>query len=119
MILSLLVANRPWRAQRGQEEEFRGDSQRSRQFLVRVVRYLAADAGIRQFLDIGTGLPTVNNTHQVAAFFAGMELIEPGVVPCPRWRPEPHDSGNVRDMDEFCALGRKPQVTGPAGPAPR
>ena len=207
---------------------------------MRVVRYLAADAGIRQFLDIGTGLPTVNNTHQVAqevapesrvvyvdndplvltharalltsspegatdyieadardveeilkgaeatldftrpvaitmlgilpfigdddeaksivtrllaavptgsylavthstsevsgervieavrqrnqvaptpyrlrspeqiaAFFEGMELIEPGVVPCPRWRPEQHDIGNVRDMDEFCALGRK------------
>ena len=212
----------------------------SRQFLVRVVRYLAADAGIRQFLDIGTGLPTVNNTHQVAqqvapesrvvyvdndplvlvharalltsspegatdyieadardagtildgaaatldltrpvaitmlgilpfigddneakaivtrllaavpagsylavthstsevsgervieavrqwnqvaptpyrlrspeqiaAFFEGLELIEPGVVPCPRWRPEPHHIGNVQDMDEFCALGRK------------
>ena len=31
----------------------------SRQFLTRVVRYLAADAGIRQFLDVGTGLPTV------------------------------------------------------------
>ena len=212
----------------------------SRQFLVRVVRYLAAGAGIRQFLDIGTGLPTVNNTHQVAqqvapesrvvyvdndplvlvharalltsspegatdyieadarevdtillgaaatldftrpvaitmlgvlpfigddneaeaivtrllaavptgsylavthstsevsgervieavrqwnqvaptpyrlrspeqiaAFFEGLELIEPGVVPCPRWRPEPRDIGNVEDMDEFCALGRK------------
>ena len=212
----------------------------SRQFLVRVVRYLAADAGIRQFLDIGTGLPTADNTHQVAqevapesrvvyvdndplvlaharalltsspegatdyieadardveeilkcaeatldftrpvaitmlgilpfigddheakaivtrllatvpagsylavthstsevsgervieavrqwnqvaptpyrlrnpeqiaAFFEGMELIEPGVVPCPRWRPEPQDIGSVRDMDEFCALGRK------------
>jgi hypothetical protein len=38
----------------------------SRAFLVRVVRYLAADAGIRQFLDIGTGLPTADNTHQVA-----------------------------------------------------
>jgi hypothetical protein len=37
-----------------------------RQFLVRTVRYLAAEAGIRQFLDIGTGLPTVNNTHEVA-----------------------------------------------------
>ena len=37
-----------------------------RGFLVRVVRYLAADAGIRQFLDIGTGLPTANNTHEVA-----------------------------------------------------
>ncbi|MQA88228.1 MAG: SAM-dependent methyltransferase [Streptosporangiales bacterium] len=38
----------------------------SRGFLTRVVRYLAADAGIRQFLDIGTGLPTADNTHQIA-----------------------------------------------------
>jgi hypothetical protein len=38
----------------------------SRQFLIRAVRYLAAEAGIRQFLDIGTGLPTAQNTHQVA-----------------------------------------------------
>jgi O-methyltransferase involved in polyketide biosynthesis len=38
----------------------------SRAFLARAVRYLAGDAGIRQFLDIGTGLPTANNTHQVA-----------------------------------------------------
>jgi hypothetical protein len=37
-----------------------------RGFLVRVVRYLAADVGIHQFLDIGTGLPTANNTHEVA-----------------------------------------------------
>ena len=38
----------------------------SRQFLIRVVRYLAASAGIEQFLDIGTGLPTMQNTHEVA-----------------------------------------------------
>jgi O-methyltransferase involved in polyketide biosynthesis len=38
----------------------------SRAFLVRAVEYLAGEAGIRQFLDIGTGLPTANNTHQVA-----------------------------------------------------
>ncbi|TDD38340.1 SAM-dependent methyltransferase [Actinomadura sp. KC06] len=37
-----------------------------RLFLGRVVRYLAGEVGIRQFLDIGTGLPTVDNTHQVA-----------------------------------------------------
>jgi hypothetical protein len=37
-----------------------------RAFLRRVVRYLAADAGIRQFLDIGSGLPTETNVHQVA-----------------------------------------------------
>lgn len=38
----------------------------SRGFLVRALRYLAAEVGIRQFLDIGTGLPTANNTHEVA-----------------------------------------------------
>src|SRR6201995_1800210 len=38
----------------------------NRAFLGRVVRYLAAQAGIRQFLDIGTGIPTAGNTHQVA-----------------------------------------------------
>ncbi|WP_103504498.1 MULTISPECIES: SAM-dependent methyltransferase [Streptomyces] len=38
----------------------------SRQFLGRAVRYLVREAGIRQFLDIGTGLPTADNTHQVA-----------------------------------------------------
>jgi hypothetical protein len=37
-----------------------------RLFLGRVVRYLAGEAGVRQFLDIGTGLPTADNTHQVA-----------------------------------------------------
>ena len=37
-----------------------------REFLARAVRYLAAEAGIRQFLDIGTGLPTADNTHEVA-----------------------------------------------------
>jgi hypothetical protein len=38
----------------------------SRGFLTRAVRYLAGQAGMRQFLDIGTGLPTANNTHEVA-----------------------------------------------------
>ena len=38
----------------------------NRAFLGRAVRYLAAEAGIRQFLDLGTGLPTAQNTHEVA-----------------------------------------------------
>ncbi|MGP4010374.1 SAM-dependent methyltransferase [Streptomyces sp. 4N124] len=37
-----------------------------RRFLTRAVRYLAEEAGIRQFLDIGTGLPTTDNTHEIA-----------------------------------------------------
>jgi hypothetical protein len=38
----------------------------NRAFLGRAVHFLAAEAGIRQFLDIGTGLPTTNNVHEVA-----------------------------------------------------
>ncbi|OIJ89790.1 SAM-dependent methyltransferase [Streptomyces colonosanans] len=38
----------------------------SRHFLGRAVRYLAGEQGIRQFLDVGTGLPTADNTHEVA-----------------------------------------------------
>jgi O-methyltransferase involved in polyketide biosynthesis len=211
----------------------------SRSFLARAVRYLAGEAGIRQFLDIGTGLPTANNTHQVAQavapecrivyvdndpivltharalltstpqgatayvdadlrdpdgilqeaartldlsqpiaimlmgilghiadddeaqsivkrlvggvrsgsyltmndgtdtseevveaariwnqsanptyhlrspdriarFFDGLELVEPGVVSPPRWRPEPSPSGLPADIDSWCGVGRKP-----------
>jgi hypothetical protein len=38
----------------------------NRAYLGRVVRYLAAETGIRQFLDLGTGLPSLDNTHEVA-----------------------------------------------------
>jgi hypothetical protein len=211
----------------------------SRAFLARAVRYLAGEAGVRQFLDIGTGLPTANNTHQVAQavapecrivyvdndpmvlaharalltsspegatdyidadlrdpdkilqeaartldftqpiaimlmgilghiadddeaqsivkrllgavssgsyltmndgtdtseevveaariwnqsanptyhlrspdrivrFFDGLELLEPGIVSPPRWRPEPSPSGLPAEIDSFCGVGRKP-----------
>jgi S-adenosyl methyltransferase len=42
----------------------------NRAFLRRAVEYLAGEAGIRQFLDIGTGLPTADNTHEVAQAIA-------------------------------------------------
>jgi hypothetical protein len=42
------------------------DIRANRQFLGRAVRFLAGEAGIRQFLDIGTGIPSANNTHEVA-----------------------------------------------------
>jgi S-adenosyl methyltransferase len=41
-------------------------ARQSRQFLIRAVGHLAGEAGMRQFLDIGTGLPTMQNTHEVA-----------------------------------------------------
>jgi hypothetical protein len=46
-----------------------------RAFLGRAVRHLAGEAGIRQFLDVGTGLPTADNTHQVAQAVAPQSRI--------------------------------------------
>src|SRR4051812_37332671 len=46
--------------------ELEQSARADRRFLARAVRYLAEEAGIRQFLDVGTGLPTVDNTHEVA-----------------------------------------------------
>jgi hypothetical protein len=47
----------------------------SRQFLIRAVGYLAGEVGIRQFLDVGTGLPTLDNTHEVAQRIAPQSRI--------------------------------------------
>jgi O-methyltransferase involved in polyketide biosynthesis len=44
----------------------RANARAGRAALTRMVGYLAGEAGIRQFLDVGTGLPTADNTHEVA-----------------------------------------------------
>ncbi|MGH3907321.1 MAG: SAM-dependent methyltransferase [Pseudonocardiaceae bacterium] len=43
-----------------------GAARADRRLLMRVVQHLVGEVGIRQFLDIGTGLPTANNTHEIA-----------------------------------------------------
>ena len=53
------IAMQSWRAVRTAVRE-------NRAFLGRAVKFLAGEAGIRQFLDIGTGLPSANNVHEVA-----------------------------------------------------
>jgi len=75
----------------------------SRAFQIRAVRFLAGEAGIRQFLDVGAGLRT---PEEIAAFFDRLDLIEPGVVPVPRWRPA--DSGPPPDLQNFGGVARKP-----------
>jgi S-adenosyl methyltransferase len=44
----------------------RRDIRENRNFLIRAVRYLAAEAGLRQFLDLGSGIPTSPNVHEAA-----------------------------------------------------
>jgi hypothetical protein len=60
------AAERAYAAWPGGLDGVRADARAHRALLGRVVRYLAGEAGIRQFLDIGTGIPKQNNTHEVA-----------------------------------------------------
>jgi hypothetical protein len=53
----------------------RASARANRAFLARTVRYLADEQGIRQFLDLGTGLPTASNTHEVAQSIAPASRI--------------------------------------------
>ena len=57
------------------EDVVRGTVLQNRRFLARAVRYLAAERGIRQFLDIGTGLPTMNSVHEVTQSVAPGSLV--------------------------------------------
>lgn len=57
---------RVWERIRGAAPHQGDVSQMNRRWLVRVVGYLADEVGINQFLDLGSGLPTAENTHQVA-----------------------------------------------------
>jgi len=59
---------------------------------------------VRQWNQVAVTPYTLRSPEQIAAFFTDLELVAPGLVPCPRWRPDPGDA--VQDMDEYCALGR-------------
>jgi hypothetical protein len=60
------AAERAYAAWPGGLDGVRADARAHRALLGRMVRYLAGEAGIRQFLDIGTGIPKENNVHEVA-----------------------------------------------------
>ena len=66
--------------------------------------YLAA---IEMYRDSG-GVPYNARTHdQIAGFYAGLELVEPGVVPIHLWRPEASAFGQAPDVSESGGVGRK------------
>jgi S-adenosyl methyltransferase len=76
----------------------------NREFLRRAVRYMVAEAGIRQFLDIGSGLPTRGNVHEIAQELdPGARVVyvdnDPGVIVHARALLENHDTTAVIDAD--------------------
>jgi len=50
----------------------------------------------------------LRSPEQIAAFFEGLELVEPGLVSVPRWRPDPAAGAAPEELDAFGGVGRKP-----------
>ncbi|HZA84505.1 MAG TPA: SAM-dependent methyltransferase [Actinomycetes bacterium] len=63
-----------------------------------------------QYNESGAAPYRLRSSREFADFFDGLELVEPGVVSCPRWRPDPADlaAGPPPEMDQFAGVARKP-----------
>ncbi len=75
-----------------------------------VVNKAVVDEAQRRYNESGAVPYHPRSPEQIAGLFDGLELLEPGVVSCPRWRPEPADSnrGLPAEVDMFGGVGRKP-----------
>jgi len=51
---------------------------------------------------------TIRSSQQISRFFNRLELLEPGIISCPLWRPDPRHIGTPVEVDMFCGVGRKP-----------
>ncbi|QVQ53434.1 SAM-dependent methyltransferase [Spiractinospora alimapuensis] len=66
------------------------------------------DAMVNHWNKVGTN-PRVNRTpEELLGFFDGLDVIDPGVVSVPYWRPDPSDIGTRVEIDHFGGMGRKP-----------
>lgn len=91
----------------------------NRRFLIRAVRHLAREHGIRQFLDHGSGLPTQDNVHQVAQAVDPASRVvyidnDPIVLAHGRALLEQNDASTVvqADVRDFAGIYGDPEVTG-------
>ncbi|MGH3587800.1 MAG: SAM-dependent methyltransferase, partial [Pseudonocardia sp.] len=57
-----------------------------------------------------SGAPPIRTRSraELERFFAGLELLDPGVVSCSRWRPGPVEVGEAVEVTQFCGVARKP-----------
>jgi S-adenosyl methyltransferase len=72
------------------------------------VRGEAVEESVRLWNSTGAAPVRTRSRHQLITFFNRLELLEPGVVSCSRWRPEPSDLGVPAEVHYYCGVGRKP-----------
>jgi hypothetical protein len=63
---------------------------------------------IRRWNESGATPAVLRSAAGLARFFADIELLEPGIVSLPAWRPEPGTRYTDREIGFFCGVGRKP-----------
>jgi hypothetical protein len=76
---------------------------------------LAADANVAASADklnehLRTTRQTIRSLEQIAGFFTGLKMVDPGLVQLPQWRPDPGDAGPAQHvtLSAYCGIGRKP-----------
>jgi O-methyltransferase involved in polyketide biosynthesis len=80
--------------------------------------YLAIADGISGMADLDSAQQRYNDAapvpyrlrrpDQVGSFFDGLDLVEPGVVPCAHWKPDAPAGGSAEDAAVYCGVARKP-----------
>ncbi len=69
----------------------------------------AMEEAVAHWNKVGTPSMTLRTPEQIARFFDGLELLDPGIVSCSRWRPGISPDGELpAEVDEFCGVARKP-----------
>ncbi len=68
----------------------------------------AVEESMRHWNASGAAPIRTRSRQELTSFFNRLELLEPGVVPCSRWRPEPSDLDTRVEVHQYCGVGRKP-----------
>jgi O-methyltransferase involved in polyketide biosynthesis len=71
----------------------------------REVNAAAVDRAVEMWNSGGAAPMTVRTPQEIEGYFAGLELLDPGVVTCSRWRP---DGNDTTPASEYSGVGRKP-----------
>ncbi len=68
----------------------------------------AAEHAQQDYNEGGAAAYTLRSPEEIGRFFEGLDLVEPGLVSCPLWRPESDAFGTPDPVDAFGAVARKP-----------
>ncbi|PTM93962.1 SAM-dependent methyltransferase [Streptomyces sp. VMFN-G11Ma] len=68
----------------------------------------AMTAAVASWNEQGSSPMKLRSREQLLRFFRDLELLDPGVVSCSRWRADRPDIGEIADVTQFCGVGRKP-----------